>query len=115
MGLFGKSLRQDEEGYWETEISAETITENSMTSATIAKTKLILTRLDDKIIAFSRTCPHAAADLSKGSLHRGRISCPDHGWKFDIHSGRVLWPEDEFCTLKRYPVKIANGIIWINA
>ncbi len=114
MRLFSKHMARDEDGYWETEISAEAVTENNMTTATVDKTKLILTRLDDTIIAFSRTCPHAAADLGKGTLHRGRVSCPDHGWKFDIRSGRILWPEDEYCSLKRYPVKITNGIIWIN-
>jgi nitrite reductase/ring-hydroxylating ferredoxin subunit len=114
MGLFGKKVAQNEDGYWETGISAETIAENTLTPATVDKTKLLLTRVGDDIIAFSRTCPHAAADLNKGSLHRGRISCPDHGWKFDIRSGRTLWPEDEQCRLKRYPVSIENGIVWIS-
>ena len=72
---------------------------------------IILTRWQNKLIAFSNRCPHASADLAEGVLHRGRISCPDHGYKFDVANGRVLWPEDGGYRLKLYDVIEENGII----
>jgi nitrite reductase/ring-hydroxylating ferredoxin subunit len=114
MRLFGKKLRQDADGFWETGISAETITPDTMTPITINRIKIVVTQIDDEIIAFARTCPHAAADLSQGDLHRGRVICPDHGWKFDIRTGRVLWPSDEQCRLKQYHTKIIDNLIWIS-
>ena len=53
--------------------------------------------------------PHAAASLSDGSLSRWKVSCPDHGYCFDIRSGRITWPEDEFYRLKRYDVTVEAG------
>ena len=77
----------------------------------IAGDSVLVTRLDDQLFAFSAACPHAAGDLSKGGYYHGRIDCPDHGYRFDVRSGRVLWPPDEVCRLKRYQVLEVDG--WI--
>ncbi len=38
--------------------------------------------------AFSGTCPHAGAPLSKGELDpRGIILCPRHGYAFNLSNG----------------------------
>ena len=103
----------DAEGWYRLAVSAETIQENAITAVTIAKTDLIVTRLDGEIVAFSAECPHAAADLTDGTLHRGRITCPDHEWKFDIKTGRTLWPEDESCRLKRFDVQEREGALHV--
>lgn len=93
-------------------VSAETILFNTLTAITVHNTPLLLTRLDDDtLVAFNARCPHAAADLGAGDLHRGRIICPDHGWKFDIRSGRSLWPPDEVCRLRHYPLTLENGVL----
>jgi nitrite reductase (NADH) small subunit/3-phenylpropionate/trans-cinnamate dioxygenase ferredoxin subunit len=74
---------------------------------------IILTRWQEQLVAFSNVCPHAGADLVEGHLHRGRVTCPDHDYKFDIRNGRALWPEDEVCRLKRYDVVEENGLVKI--
>ncbi|MEZ4642856.1 MAG: Rieske (2Fe-2S) protein [Chloroflexota bacterium] len=51
-----------------------------------------MTRWQGKLIAFSAVCPHAAADLSQWELHRGKVICPDHEYKFDVGNGRILYP-----------------------
>lgn len=111
---FGRKPQKRDDGFVETGISAETIPPDHATTLTLHKTRLILTRLDGDIIAFNRLCPHAAGDLGKGRVINGRVSCPDHGWKFDIRTGRTLWPSDEMCRLKHYPVDIVDGIVWVN-
>jgi nitrite reductase/ring-hydroxylating ferredoxin subunit len=75
--------------------------------------RIIITRLADGLYAFSAICPHAAGDLGNGSLYRGRIDCPDHGYRFDVRSGRVLWPPDEVCRLRRYEVSEVDDRIKI--
>lgn len=77
----------------------------------IAGDLVLVARLDGQLFAFSAACPHAAGDLSKGAYYRGRIDCPDHGYRFDVRSGRILWPADELCRLKRYQVLEVEG--WI--
>lgn len=99
------------DGWWVTPVSAEAVRENEMTTVSAGSEQIVLTRLDGQIVAFARICPHAAADLAAGSLSRGRVTCPDHGWKFDIRSGRTLWPEDEGCRLRRFSVLVRDALV----
>ena len=86
---------------------------NTITPVAINNTPIILTRINDAIHAFLARCPHASGDLTQGDLHRGRIDCPNHGYKFDVESGRPLWPPDEACRLKKYPVREEAGSVYI--
>ncbi len=105
MSLF-KRKKRDSDGFWETGLSAESVQPNTPYPLQIKGEPLIVTRIDGEIFAFSAICPHAAANLNDGTLHRGRITCPLHEWKFDIRTGRTLWPEDETCRLRRFEVRV---------
>jgi nitrite reductase/ring-hydroxylating ferredoxin subunit len=74
---------------------------------------VIVTRLQDGFYAFSATCPHAAGDLRKGEIYRGRIDCPEHEYRFDVRSGRTLWPPDELCRLKHFDIEERAGQLLI--
>lgn len=37
-----------------------------------------------------RYCPHAGEDLSKEPIEDGILTCPRHGWRFELPSGRCL-------------------------
>ncbi|MGB1251624.1 MAG: Rieske (2Fe-2S) protein [Candidatus Promineifilaceae bacterium] len=110
--MFRRKIKDDEQ-FIKSRIRAKMVLPNRLTALTVDDVDILLTRLDGEIIAFSGSCPHAAADLGDGTLHRDRISCPLHGWKFDLRSGRTLWPEDETCRLSRFPIKIVDGVIWV--
>lgn len=50
--------------------------------------KLCVARLDNqKVVAFSRYCPHEAADLAGGFLRDGQIFCPWHNLAFSLEDG----------------------------
>ena len=100
----------DAEGYV-TAVPISAIKPDEITQIDLNGVNLILTQWQGKIWAFNGRCPHASADLGEGHLGRGRISCPDHDYKFDIRTGRTLWPEDEACRLKKYPVKVENSVV----
>ena len=38
--------------------------------------------------AMDGICPHAGGPLAKGSLNKNVVTCPWHGWQFDVTSGR---------------------------
>lgn len=113
MRLFAKRYPQDADGYYHTDLAAADVQADAMARLTVGGVPLIVTALGAEVVAFAAECPHAAANLAHGSLHRGRIVCPEHGWKFDIRSGRTVWPEDEVCRLKKYAVRIADGVVCI--
>jgi nitrite reductase/ring-hydroxylating ferredoxin subunit len=102
----------DDEGFVRAAATAD-IEDGRITAVTIAESTIILTRIGGAIHAFSARCPHASGDLTQGNLNRGRIGCPDHDYRFDIRTGFPVWPEDEVCRLKKYPVKEVNGALFI--
>jgi nitrite reductase/ring-hydroxylating ferredoxin subunit len=105
------SQEPDSEGYIAT-VPAAAVRQDQMTVITIGDRRpIILTRVGEVIHAVAATCPHAGADLTLGSLYRGRLECPDHGYRFDVATGRAVWPEDEVCRLKRYGVRIEAGVV----
>lgn len=113
MGIFGRNPTPDSDGYYPTGVMATAVTVGALVKAQIGRVQVLLSRVDDQIVVFGRTCPHAAADLSAGSLARGRVTCPDHGWKFDLKTGRCLWPDDESARLKTYAVRVADGQVLV--
>ena len=56
---------------------------------TIAGRRIALFNVDGKIHAMDDVCPHAGAPLSEGRLNGCVITCPWHGWSFDVTTGRM--------------------------
>ena len=112
MRLFKSDPDADAGGYYSA-VAAGVVMPNEITIVKLKGERIIITRLNGSLFAFSAFCPHAAGDLSKGEIYKGRIDCPDHGYKFDVRSGYPVWPEDEVCRLKRFSVKEEDGQIKI--
>ncbi len=109
MGIFGKKQRADAAGFVGTGVAATAVQVDTLTLVKVNGQRIVLARWENELFAFSDDCPHAAASLSDGSLNRWKVSCPDHGYCFDIRNGRITWPEDELYRLKRYELKIEGG------
>ena len=73
---------------------------------TIAGRRIALFNVDGKIHAMDDLCPHAGAPLSDGRLNGCVVTCPWHGWDFDVTNGRMPGQAED--CLKVYPVHL-NG------
>ena len=111
MNLFRSTPTPDDEGFYDTGVMVDSLQPHQMTKVKLGGRPVVLTRYEGELYAFSAVCPHAAADLSEGTLYRYKVCCPDHEYCFDIRDGRILWPQDEPYGLRRYPVKEENGIV----
>lgn len=49
---------------------------------------ILVANVDGTFCAISSTCPHRGADLSKGTIDDGIVTCPKHGAKFDLRTGK---------------------------
>ena len=56
-------------------------------------------------------CPHAGGPLGKGELNGNIITCPWHGWQFDVESGRHCL--NETLCQPSYASKIVDGRVCI--
>ena len=73
---------------------------------------LCLVRLEDGFFAINNRCPHAGALLHHGHCNkRGIVTCPLHGYKFDVKTG--LSADGNNYKLTNYRFKTEDGILYI--
>ena len=71
-----------------------------------------LVNIDGAYHAFMDECPHMAYRLSNGTIEGGVITCPQHGSKFDLVTGKPLAVSDD--PLKMYEVKVEGDDVLVN-
>lgn len=60
--------------------------------------------VDGTFHAVEGCCPHASGPLGDGILRGGTLTCPWHGWRFDVASGTCL--DDPGACLETYSVQV---------
>ena len=53
--------------------------------------------------ATANGCPHAHGPLSQGAVEDGIVTCPWHGYTFDLGTGTCLSPSTAQCRLGAIP------------
>lgn len=72
---------------------------------------IALFNVDGELHAIDGICAHAGGPVGKGSLDGSIVTCPWHGWQYDVRSGQhCLTPT--ICQ-QSFPVTIENGEVWI--
>lgn len=55
-----------------------------------------------EVFALENSCPHQGGPLADGWLRDGFITCPWHGWCFDVRTGRMSL--GDFARVARFEV-----------
>ncbi len=56
---------------------------------TVAEDRIVaLFNVDGQFFALDGVCPHQGGPLGKGCLTGTVVTCPWHGWQFDVRSGQ---------------------------
>jgi len=63
--------------------------------------------VDGAFYAISNSCPHAGAPLAQGHLDGTVVTCPWHGWTFELRADTGHRPDG----VDRYPVEVVDGEI----
>ena len=53
--------------------------------------ELALFIINGKVHAIDQVCPHQGGPLAEGGLDGTIVSCPWHGWSFDVVSGACIF------------------------
>ncbi len=68
--------------------------------------------IEGEFYAIYDTCPHKkTAPLIRGTLNGIGIKCPNHGYRFDLKTGKC--DRGERWNTKVYPIKVSEGDILI--
>ena len=73
---------------------------------------VLATVVDGEVVAVPGVCPHEDVPLANGTLERGELTCPGHGYAFDLRDGKCT--HDPTLVLRRYPVTIVGGEVYVD-
>lgn len=81
--------------------------------ATAGEKSVVVLRAEGELHAVANVCPHAGMPIGHGDTHGRVIICPFHGYAYDVKTGRNIdYPHDE-PPIKRYPVRVVEGIVQV--
>ena len=78
------------EGNWLEAGALSDIPEGSIRATEIGGEKLLLSRQGSVVTCFQNACAHLGFPLHDGEIEDGIITCPHHGFQYDLASGECL-------------------------
>ncbi len=72
--------------------------------------EFVICRVDGKFHTLPNLCPHIGGPLAEGDLRGAVLTCPWHGWQFDVTDGRCLSHDRDVAC---YPTRVEEG--WVVA
>ncbi|HEV2388297.1 MAG TPA: Rieske 2Fe-2S domain-containing protein [Candidatus Acidoferrales bacterium] len=90
------------------EIPAGTIRELHLAGRTIA-----LANVEGRFYAIDNTCLHRGGPLGQGKLEGKVVTCPVHGWQYDVTTGQVTFSPE--MAVRTYPVELRGDEIYVDA
>lgn len=75
--------------------------------------EIALFNLGGNFCAIDETCPHRGGPLSEGSLEGNVVTCPWHGWQYDVTTGACL--TNPSVSQNKYEIKIEGNDLLISA
>lgn len=89
------------------EIPPGTIREFQLDGTTIA-----LANVSGKFYAINNTCLHRGGPLGQGVLAEKVVTCPWHGWEFDVTTGKIT--QNPTVGVDCYPVDVRGQDIFVD-
>jgi nitrite reductase (NADH) small subunit len=71
---------------------------------TVGDREVALFNCDGKFYAIDNVCPHQGGPLGEGELDGTVVTCPWHGWRFDVATGGS--PVVPGAKVPKYEVKV---------
>jgi len=66
---------------------------------------------DGVFYAIRGSCPHMGGELWEGALAGEIVTCPWHGWRFNVKTGKS--PESELVGVRTFEVKLEGDEIYV--
>jgi len=74
--------------------------------------KVLLVRMDERVLAYEDRCAHLGVSLSEGSLDGRVLTCRAHQWQYDVCTGGGVNPVS--ARLRPFPVKVERGQVFVD-
>jgi nitrite reductase/ring-hydroxylating ferredoxin subunit len=99
-------------GDFKTVAKASEIQPGSGTVVDVDGNSIAVWNVGGNFFAFQNVCPHRGGPVGEGELEGNVITCPWHGWSFDLTTG--VSPINPAAKLTRYDVKLEGDEVKVN-
>ena len=90
----------------------QSLTEGKVKTAKVLARTVAVFRVEGVVYGIEADCKHMKASIAHGRIEGHTITCPAHGWQYDIRTGACL--NEPWAQLKTYPVTLENGHIFVD-
>lgn len=73
---------------------------------------IALANVDGKFYAIDNVCLHRGGPLAEGELRGQAVTCPWHGWEYDVTTGKAIM--NPAVGVQTYPVEVRGDDIYID-
>ena len=77
----------------------------------VGGTRVALFHCDGAVYAIKGSCPHMGGELWEGKLTGDIVTCPWHGWRFNVKTGKN--PASEVVAVRTFEVRIEAGEVYV--
>lgn len=78
----------------------------------IGETEIIVYKIGDQFFAYENACLHRGAPLTHSTVdEKCMITCPWHGWRFDVKTGSLQG--DQNLKLTQHKVKVQGEMLML--
>ena len=92
---------------FQTVARVEDVPPGSLACVKAGETELALARVGDDFYATQGHCLHLQGPLCEGRLHGHVLTCPWHGWQYDVRTGENEF--DRAIQLETFEVRVEDG------
>ena len=92
--------------------AADEVPSGGVTAVSVAGRTIAIFNVEGTFYAVDDTCTHEYAPLSQGPRNGEIITCPKHGSRFNVRTGRVL-SLPAVVPVSTYPVKVEDGQVYV--
>jgi nitrite reductase (NADH) small subunit len=78
----------------------------------VAGKAVTLANVGGKFFAINNTCLHRGGPLGQGSLHGQIVTCPWHGWEYDVTTGKVV--QNPAMGVACYPTEVRGDEVFVD-
>ena len=75
--------------------------------------RVVLSRAGDRVYACGGICTQRGGPLSEGKLSGTRLTCPWHGWMFDVRTGQCAFPA-RGTAIASYTVRVDGNDVFVD-
>ncbi len=88
------------------------IPDGSIREFQVNGTTIALANVGGQFFALNNTCLHRGGPLGQGELEDSVVTCPWHGWQYDVTSGKVA--QNPTVGVETYKVEVRGEDVFVD-